>query len=260
MWVFGRALRYPYEVNGDEERGEERRQRRRPVSLVVDYEGPEDLLQDYTENLSAGGTFVHTERALPIGSSVHLLLSFPGLVRPIALAGTVRWSRSGNPEDRGVGIEFDDYAGDTAQRLAEVIDAISRRDPDVVSRVLQVLVVEDNPHVAQLIREGLSGGALGSVECACRSVDTGTEALELLAREHFDVVIVDVYLPVMDGPSVIAAVRSDERLRALPIIAVSAGGMAARTEALAAGADFFLHKPMRLKEVLASVRSLLHLE
>ena len=66
--------------------GDKRRDERNPVSLVVDYEGADDLVADYTENLSTGGIFVSTSRVLEIGSEVRLVLSFPGLLEPIRIA------------------------------------------------------------------------------------------------------------------------------------------------------------------------------
>ncbi|MCX5746839.1 MAG: response regulator, partial [Proteobacteria bacterium] len=72
-----------------------------------------------------------------------------------------------------------------------------------------------------------------------------------------DALIIDVYLPVMDGPTVIAAARTELGLVDLPIIAVSAGGDSARKSALAAGANIFLDKPMRLRQVIDTIQRLL---
>ena len=63
------------------------------MTLFVEYEGADDLLGDYTENLSSGGTFVATNRELPIGTQIQLVLSFPGLLEPVSIVGTVRWTR-----------------------------------------------------------------------------------------------------------------------------------------------------------------------
>src|SRR5579864_7014891 len=93
---------------------DKRKSDREPVTLYVEYEGADDLVGDFTENLSDGGTFVATNRQLPLGTEVHLVLSFPGLLEPIAIAGTVRWHRgafateaSGDiVAEPGAGIEF----------------------------------------------------------------------------------------------------------------------------------------------------------
>nr|HEX4312506.1 TIGR02266 family protein [Kofleriaceae bacterium] len=238
---------------GDEDK---RRFDRQPVTLVVEYEDADDMLGDYTENLSTGGTFVHTSRELPIGTRVQLTLGFPGLLEPIHIEGTVRWTRGdGELEARGAGIQFEPGPGKDA--LGEVIERVRRRDPRTVSRLVRVLVVEDNRHVAELIEDGLRGSSRrGGVSFVVRSVEDGRQAIEMLRREQFDALIIDVYLPVLDGPKVIAQARHELGLADLPIIAVSAGGDSARRSALEAGANIFLDKPMRLRHVLDTIQRL----
>ena len=234
---------------------DKRRHHRAGVTLLVEYEGAEEFLVDYTDNLSTGGTFVATARELPVGSAVRLALSFPGLVESITIDGVVRWGRAG--DEPGVGIEF--LATEGQRRLATLSERIRARDPRVVARVVRVLVVEDNPHVAAFIGEGLAGSSRRSadVSFAVRTATNGKDALALLEQERFDALIIDVYLPVIDGAHVIEQLRQRLGLRDLPVIAVSAGGEAARTAALAAGANIFIDKPMRLRQVIDTMRTLL---
>jgi len=237
---------------------EKRKQHRTGVTLLVEYEGADELLSDYTDNLSSGGTFIATARELAVGTSVRLALSFPGLLEPVGVDGVVRWVREG--DDRGVGIEF--LAGEGRTRLADVIARIRARDPRTVSRQVRVLVVEDNPHVASFLGDGLSGSSKrsGDVAFIVRTCGNGRDALALLRTETFDALIIDVYLPVIDGAHVIGKVRNELGLTALPIIAVSAGGPSAREAALGAGANIFLDKPMRLRNVVDTMRQLMKLE
>jgi uncharacterized protein (TIGR02266 family) len=239
---------------GDDDK---RRSDREPVTLVVDYDDADDMVGDYTENLSTGGTFVSTSRALPIGTRVHLSLGFPGLLESIAIEGTVRWTRE-ESDARGAGIEFEPGPG--KDQLAAVVDRIRRRDPRTVSKLVRVLVVEDNVHVCQLIEDGLRGNSRrgGGVSFAVRSVQDGRQAIEILRREQFDALIIDVYLPILDGPKVIQQARHELGLGELPIIAVSAGGDSARRSALEAGANIFLDKPMRLRHVLDTIQRLVN--
>ena len=234
---------------------DKRRHHRAGVTLLVEYEGAEEFLVDYTDNLSTGGTFVATARELPVGSAVRLALSFPGLVESITIDGVVRWGRAG--DEPGVGIEF--LATEGQRRLATLIERIRARDPRVVARVVRVLVVEDNPHVAAFSGVGLAGssGRSADVSFAVRTATNGKDALALLEQERFDALIIDVYLPVIDGAHVIEQLRQRLGLRDLPVIAVSAGGEAARTAALAAGANIFIDKPMRLRQVIDTMRTLL---
>jgi uncharacterized protein (TIGR02266 family) len=230
--------------------------------LVIDYDGADDLIGDYAENLSTGGTFVRTERELSLGTPVQLLLSFPALVRPIRLDGVVRWARPATSADGepGIAIEFTGMAGEARLELDETIAAIERRDPGYVGKLVRVLVAEDNPHMARLIREGLPRSAAdlgdGVVFEFCETAD-GREALALCRARPFQAAIIDIYLPVLDGATLIRELRADPHLRELPIIAVSAGGELARKAALEAGADLFLGKPMRLRQVVDSMRALL---
>lgn len=242
-----------------EAEAEKRRDAREPVTLFVEYDGADDLLGDYTENLSSGGTFVATNRELPIGTAVQLVLSFPGLLAPIAIEGIVRWTRGEGPAgDAGCGIEF--VPGPARAALEAIVQRIRDRDPRTMTRLFRVLVVEDNKHVAELIQDGLRSSArreMGGVTFAFRNAEDGRAAVEILRREEFDALIIDVYLPVLDGPKVIAQARGELGLAKLPIIAVSAGGDAARASALAAGANIFLDKPMRLRQVLDTIQRLL---
>jgi CheY-like chemotaxis protein len=125
---------------------------------------------------------------------------------------------------------------------------------------VRILVVEDNPHVARLIRDGLTGYHQRTGDHTTFTTEhasNGKEALNCLMNESFDLLIVDIYLPVMDGASLIRAARKEERWQDLPIIAVSAGADEAKQMALEAGADFFLDKPFRLSDVLQTMRKLL---
>jgi uncharacterized protein (TIGR02266 family) len=248
---------------GDVTEDEKRRNTREAVTLFVEYEGADDLVGDFTENLSTGGTFVATTRSIPVGTSVHLVLSFPGLLEPVSIDGVVRWIRAeaSTEGDAGAGIEF--LGGPGRAALAAIIDRVSRRDPKTVSRTFRVLVVEDNRHVAELIQEGLRGSMRrdfgGGISFVFKGAEDGRTAVELLRKEQFDALIIDVYLPIVDGPRVIATARTELALGDLPIIAVSAGGADARRVALEAGANIFLDKPMRLRQVIDTMQRLLSL-
>jgi uncharacterized protein (TIGR02266 family) len=245
------------------EQDDKRKSDREAVTLFVEYEGADDLVGDYTENLSSGGTFVATTRELPIGTQITLVLGFPGLLEPISIEGTVRWTRGpgdGAGDEAGAGIEF--TPGPARDQLAAMIDKIRRGDPKTVTRVYKVLVVEDNRHVAQLINDGLRGSAKrgelgGGVSFAVSNAEDGRQAIETLRRDTFDALIIDVYLPVVDGAKVISTARTELQLTNLPIIAVSAGGDSARRSALEAGANIFIDKPMRLRQVIETIQRLL---
>ncbi len=245
---------------GKQLRSDKRRDGRTSIALRVDYDGSEESVFDYTENLSNRGVFLRTTKKFHIGDRIRLKLSFPGLIEPIILEGSVRWTREDN--DAGVGVEFDQ--GTSRDTVDGIVESIQNRNPRLGSRLIRVLVVEDNPHIGRLIRTGM----LGSTEryfgdqlaFNLRSASHGREALELLDHETFDALIIDVHLPILDGSTVIKHVRVNERNKDIPIIAVSTGDDSAREAALAAGADFFIEKPMRLRQVLDTMGKLLDVD
>lgn len=128
---------------------------------------------------------------------------------------------------------------------------------------VRVLVVEDNPHVAELIVDGLDGASRrelgGRVAFEFDIVNDGQIALEHVRTSIPDLVICDIYMPILDGASLIKRLRSSELLANVPVLALSAGGDHARALALEAGANAFLDKPVRLQEVLEHALRLLDL-
>jgi uncharacterized protein (TIGR02266 family) len=232
-----------------------RRDQRFAVTLRVDYDDAADLVSDYTENLSNGGMCVVGSRVLPEGEAVRMTLSFPGLIDPIRIDGIVRWVRPG--DSIMLGIEFVD--GPARDQLAALVTRIREGDPALVKRTLRVLIVEDNPHVADMLRAGLGNRRASDLAVDCRIANDGREGLELLKEQQFDVLISDVYLPMVDGPTLIKVIRNELKMT-IPIVAVSAGGESAKRAALAAGADIFIDKPMRLGFVLETIRQLIRSE
>jgi type IV pilus assembly protein PilZ len=232
---------------------------RTALTFKVEYADADDLFVDFSENISRGGMFVLTDRELHIGDPVRLILSFPGLLRPMPLAGEVKWVRREPPDQRGVGIEFDP-SSEALGRLGQVVERLSAGDATLLTRVVEVLVVDDNPLVSTLIRDGLTAGAnrelKDRVSFRFHEAKDGRAAVELLRRHRVDLVILDVYLPVLDGVQVIREARAEGLLDGVPVIAVSGGGTEARTAMLAAGADFFIDKPMRLADIVATMRRL----
>src|SRR5262249_1153512 len=153
---------------------------RTPVRLIVEYEDAEDFIGDYTDNLSAGGTFIHTARELDNDTTIQLVLSFPGLLQPITLDAVVRWSRGGKLP--GIGIEF--LPGQDREKLDALVALIENRDPRAVARVVRVLVAEDNVHICELLCSGLGASAKrtfgDTLAFYFATAEDGAIALELL--------------------------------------------------------------------------------
>ncbi|MEM9071821.1 MAG: TIGR02266 family protein [Myxococcota bacterium] len=89
---------------------DQREHPRAPIALKVEYKRLNSFFADYTRNISKGGTFIRTERPLPIGTEFLFELTIPKLEEPLRLRGKVQWivtpeAADGDTEP-GMGIGF----------------------------------------------------------------------------------------------------------------------------------------------------------
>ncbi|MFD0892273.1 response regulator transcription factor [Luteolibacter ambystomatis] len=116
---------------------------------------------------------------------------------------------------------------------------------------MRLLVIEDELPMRTALVETLSAEGY-----RVRSAENGEEGLEIACTETFDLVLLDVMMPVLDGFSVCRELRKRGRL--FPILMLTAKGQVDdRVEGLDNGADDYLVKPFSLRELLARVRALL---
>ena len=114
---------------------------------------------------------------------------------------------------------------------------------------MKVLVADDDPQLVRALRITLSAHGYDVV-----AAPDGTAAIALAAKEHPDIVMLDLGMPRLDGVQVIEALRG---WTSAPIIVVSGRtGSADKVEALDAGADDFVTKPFQIDELLARLRAL----
>ncbi len=117
----------------------------------------------------------------------------------------------------------------------------------------RALVVEDDPDIVELIEH-----YLGAEGFEVESLADGRRALERVRAASFELLILDLQLPGLDGLSVCAELRRDKRTNALPIVMLTArGDEADRVVGLEVGADDYIVKPFSPKELVARVRALL---
>jgi CheY-like chemotaxis protein/HPt (histidine-containing phosphotransfer) domain-containing protein len=124
--------------------------------------------------------------------------------------------------------------------------------PRCPRRRLRVLLAEDNP-VNQKVAVALLHAKQGHTVTVSGN---GREALEALEREPFDLVLMDVQMPVMDGLEATRAIRDRESGtgRHIPVIAMTAYAMKGdREQCLAAGMDGYVAKPIRITELLEAI-------
>jgi signal transduction histidine kinase/DNA-binding response OmpR family regulator len=112
-----------------------------------------------------------------------------------------------------------------------------------------VLLVEDNPLNQELARD-----ILGRAQIVVRVANNGREAIDMLARERFDAVLMDCQMPVMDGYAATRELRGDPKWRDLPIIAMTANAMVGdREKVLATGMNDHIAKPVNVAEMFATL-------
>jgi len=116
----------------------------------------------------------------------------------------------------------------------------------------RALVVEDDPDIVELVSVYLAKDGW-EVE----SITDGKRAVEKVRRGSYQLVILDIQLPGLDGLSVCAELRRDRASAAVPVVMVTArGDEADRVVGLEMGADDYMVKPFSPKELLARVRAL----
>jgi CheY-like chemotaxis protein len=118
------------------------------------------------------------------------------------------------------------------------------------------LLAEDNK-----INQKVAQSLLSKQGHSLLIVDNGQEAVEQYSKESFDLILMDVQMPVMGGFEATAAIRELERVSGhhIPIVAMTANAMKGdREKCLAAGMDEYVSKPVRLPVLLAAIESVLN--
>ncbi len=149
--------------------------------------------------------------------------------------------------EEGVGSHFSFSArlGKFQGRPAETITDFREETPidQALARLrgARLLLVEDNEINQELVLELLVAQGM-----TVQTAYNGQEALDLLAKEHFDGVLMDCQMPVMDGYEATRRIRSQEKFRELPIIAMTANAMKGdREKVLAIGMNDHIAKPLK---------------
>jgi PAS domain S-box-containing protein len=125
---------------------------------------------------------------------------------------------------------------------------------DGTQRALRILVVEDNP-----VNRKVAVGILQKRGHLVQTAENGLEALRALKTGPFDVVLMDIQMPEMDGLQATTVIREMERTSGahIAIVAMTAHAMKGDREiCLAAGMDAYLTKPIMPKDLLAALRDL----
>jgi uncharacterized protein (TIGR02266 family) len=230
-----------------------------PLVLTVKYLDADSVL-DYTENLSATGLFVRTERVFKPGERTSLVLSFPQLLEPVELTvEVVRAHPAEGDRPGGVAVRVPDDLPDHRAKLAEVTRFVTNvsRGPTPTCRIL---LCEDNGLVANMYAAALRRMAETDkmVGLAVEVVNDGAAAWNRLLRTPaIDLLVTDVFMPLVTGVDLVGRIRDEPSLTHLPIVVITSGGEKERSELAALGITLFLQKPIKYLDLADTVRFLL---
>ena len=115
---------------------------------------------------------------------------------------------------------------------------------------MRILIVEDEPKTAEYLHQGLSESGYVVDKAA-----TGVDGLHLVRQHTYDLVVLDVNLPGIDGWGVLEHIRSNSSTRVIMLTA--RGRLVDKIKGLDLGADDYLIKPFEFPELLARIRTLL---
>jgi adenylate cyclase len=118
-----------------------------------------------------------------------------------------------------------------------------------------ILIVDDLPQNLRLLEAVLSPRGF-----RVATASSGEQALDVLSKEHPDLVLLDILMPGMDGYEVCRRIREDPATAFLPVIMITASGGEEKIRAIESGADDFVNKPFDQAELLARVRSLVRVK
>jgi len=121
----------------------------------------------------------------------------------------------------------------------------------------QILIVEDSPTMRQLLVFALR--RLKNVDIV--EAQDGMDGLRKVSSDHFDLALIDINMPVMDGLKLISLMRGEETLKDIPIVVITTEGAGEdRERALNLGANEYLTKPIQANRVLSVARGLLKMD
>lgn len=118
----------------------------------------------------------------------------------------------------------------------------------------RILIVDDDENTLEILRRWLAKEGYSTV-----SASDGQQCLDALAKDAFDIVLLDVMMPNLDGLQVCERMRASEEWRSIPVILLTAkDDMETRTRGMSLGVSEYLTKPINKLELFARMRAQLH--
>lgn len=117
-----------------------------------------------------------------------------------------------------------------------------------------VLIVDDDENTLEILRRWLAKEGYTTVSAA-----DGQQCLDALQKEAFDIVLLDVMMPGVDGLQVCERMRANPQWRTIPVVLLTAkDDMETRTRGMALGVSEYLTKPINKQELFARLRAQAH--
>jgi two-component system, cell cycle response regulator DivK len=116
----------------------------------------------------------------------------------------------------------------------------------------RILIIEDNEKNMKLVRDILQAKGFETMEAV-----SAEEGLALVKLHRFDLVLMDIQLPGMNGIEALECLRADEETNKIPVVAVTASvTMQDQSQITRAGFDAFISKPISVKEFIETVNAI----
>jgi two-component system cell cycle response regulator DivK len=117
----------------------------------------------------------------------------------------------------------------------------------------RILVVEDQPDNRQIIRD-----MLAPTDYEITEVEDGEQALQAVAKQRPDLILMDIQLPIIDGYTATRRIKANPAWQSIPIIAVTSYALSGEEKkAREAGCDDYVPKPFSPRQLLAKIRQFL---
>ncbi len=244
---------------------ERRNFRRYPIIARVEQKkfGTKSIFSVQTRDISQGGCFIESDRMPEVGTRVVLTFALLGIPNRFSLTGDVK--RHGIRDGKfGFGVGWTDSKDNTdgLSRLQQIVDAVDKPQPVDSPRELNILLADDDHAIRSLITEGLDrlrsrnpAIDLNIVECA-----DGVKTRVAMLKNRFDLILLDINMPVIDGTTILREFRSIAGNADVPVVVISADDQAAIDSVVRNYADILIEKPARMKDLLFTIETLLPLQ
>ena len=226
----------------------------RDTGVGFDAEAGETLFQRFSQ---ADSTITRRFGGTGLGLSIcrSLVEIMSGEIRVQSQPGEGSCFTVSIPLSRTRSVAAHDAAADAAKaRAAEQVSVAVARTPWIGDAPLKVLLAEDHPVNQRVVQAILSGGGM-----EVTTVGDGAQAVEAFTAGAFDLILMDMQMPVMDGLTATRAIRAAEQSAGrprTPLIMLSANAMAQHLQDAAdAGADSHLAKPITPGSLMAAIEA-----